>query len=67
MNPAAVERARYYAFQFGSAAAALKVVDTPPHNDAFDREVCRELRSIQCEEARAAIVQKAAMFMQAAA
>ncbi len=28
-NPAAYERARYYVSQFGSADAALRVVDTP--------------------------------------
>lgn len=60
MNPAAVERARYYASRFGSAAAALKVVDTPPHNDAFDRQVCQELRTIQCAEARAAMCMRVA-------
>lgn len=60
MNPAAVERARYYASQFGSAAAALAVVDTPPHNDAFDRQVCQELRTIQCAESRAAMLMQVA-------
>lgn len=51
---AAAERADYYATHFGSAAAALAVVDQPGHNDTFDREVMQELRSLAADEAVAA-------------
>lgn len=46
-NPAAAERAVYYAGHFGSAAAALDAVDCPGHNDAFERTVCEELRQLR--------------------
>ena len=46
-NPAAAERALYYAGRYGSADAALAVVDVPGHNDAFDRTVNEELRQLR--------------------
>lgn len=47
---AAKDRAAYYVQHFGSAVAALKVVDQPGHNDAFEREVNQELRALASAE-----------------
>lgn len=60
-NPAAAERAVYYADWFGSAAAALDVVDCPGHNDAFERTVCEELRVLRRIEWTAAKAEREAL------
>lgn len=54
MQQAARERARYYAASYGSADAALSAVDQPGYNDAFDRAVCQELRTLRHDEWKAA-------------
>lgn len=54
-NPAAAERAVFYARGWGSAAVALTKVEDPTHNDAFDRAVCEELRQLRYVESRAAL------------
>lgn len=60
-NPAAAERAVYYAGRYGSADAALAVVDVPGHNDAFDRTVNEELRQLRkIEQASGLAMQVAA-------
>ncbi|KQW79747.1 hypothetical protein [Brevundimonas sp. Root1279] len=60
MNAAAADRARYYAAHFGSAAAALEVVNQPGHNDAFDRDVVTHLNTMRRDEALAALSMKKA-------
>ena len=46
-NPAAGHRAVWYVSQYGTAAAALRAVESPGYDDAFGRAVCDELRTIQ--------------------
>ena len=46
-NPAAGHRAVWYVSQYGTAAAALRAVESPGYDDAFDRAVCDELRTIR--------------------
>jgi len=53
-NPAAGHRAVWYVSQYGTADAALRAVESPGYDDAFDREVCAELRTIQFIEQTAA-------------
>lgn len=59
-NPAAAERAVYYANHFGSAAAALSAVESPGYDDEFERTVCQELRVLRHIEWTAASVQQVA-------
>lgn len=60
-NPAAAERAVYYAGHFGSAAAALAEVECPGHDDAFDRTVNEELRQLRQIEWAAAKAEREAL------
>jgi hypothetical protein len=59
-NPAAAHRALWYVSRYGSAAAALREVENPGYDDAFDRAVNEELRQMRFIEATAALAQKVA-------
>lgn len=66
---AAFERAAWYVSQYGTAAAALSEVEQPGYNDAFERDVCQELRHMRfldAEAARVAVVEKASLYLAAA-
>lgn len=59
-NPAAAHRALWYVSRYGTAAAALREVECPGYDDAFDRAVNDELRQLRFIEATAALASKAA-------
>jgi hypothetical protein len=59
-NPAAAHRAAWYVSLYGSAAAALREVENPGYDDAFDRAVNEELRQMRFVEQTAALARKAA-------
>jgi hypothetical protein len=54
-NEQAALDALFYAESWGSAAAALEVVDCPGQHDAHRRAVCAELRQLQHIERTAAL------------